>query len=235
MWQPQLAPVAAAGWRVIVPDLRGYGETSVVPGKTTLDVFANDLVALLDTLGIDDVVVGGLSMGGQIAMEFGRLHRQRLRGLVLAATFPRVDTDEGRRHRLKMADLLEQEGMAAYADEVLPKMLAPATITTMPDVAARVLAMMRNAPPLGAAAALRGRAERPPYEPVLEGLNVPALIVVGDEDVFTTREDAERMSTLLGRSRLVWMPGAGHMPNLERTQEFNETLVSFLGRCRLNG
>src|SRR5678816_3375221 len=72
MWHPQLAPVSAAGWRAIVPDLRGYGESTVVPGKTTFDVFAADLAALLDHLGIDRVALGGLSMGGQIAMQFAR-------------------------------------------------------------------------------------------------------------------------------------------------------------------
>src|SRR5215831_15976768 len=86
MWHPQLAIARDAGWRVVVPDLRGYGETTVVPGKTTLDVFAADLAALLDHLGCDDVALGGLSMGGQIVMEVARQFPQRVRGLVLAAT-----------------------------------------------------------------------------------------------------------------------------------------------------
>jgi len=233
MWHPQAEAVAAAGWRVIVPDLRGYGETSVVPGKTTLESFANDLAGLLDVLRIGRVVVGGLSMGGQIAMEFARLHAARLDGLLLAATFPRIDTSEGRRHRLEVADRLEREGMAAYADELLPKMLSGSSITALPHVAEHVRSMMRLAPPIGSAAALRGRAERSPYEPVLAGLEIPALIVVGDEDPFTTRDDAEQMRHLLRHSRLVWLPGVGHMPNLERPAEFNAALLTFLRATRL--
>jgi len=232
MWRPQAEAVSAASWRVIVPDLRGYGETSVIAGKTTLDVFANDIAALLDALGIGQVVVGGLSMGGQIAMEFARLHPPRLQGLLLAATFPRTDTDEGKRLRLEMADRLEREGMAAYADEVLPRMLAASSIAALPHVAGHVRSMMRNAPPMGAAAALRGRAERPPYESVLAGLSVPALIVIGDEDAFTTRDDAACMQALLTGGRLVWLPGVGHMPNLERPEEFNDALVKFLNEIR---
>jgi 3-oxoadipate enol-lactonase len=236
MWRPQAEAIARwrSRWRVIVPDLRGYGETTVVPGKTTLDVFANDLAALLDHLGIARAVVGGLSMGGQIAMEFARLHPHRLDGIMLAATYARAETDDVRRYRRELADRLERErdddgeGMARLADELLPKMLAPASISSMPDVAVRVHAMMRHTSPRGAAAALRGRAERESNDAVLAGLNVPALIVAGDQDPFTTREDAERMRTLLANSRLLWLEGVGHMPNLERPQAFNEALVAFL-------
>ena len=98
-------------WRAIVPDLRGYGESTVVAGKTTLDIFARDIAALLDELGIRDVVIGGLSMGGQIAMEFCRLYPERVRGVLLAATFCRAETEEGRRQRVAMADRLLNEGM----------------------------------------------------------------------------------------------------------------------------
>jgi pimeloyl-ACP methyl ester carboxylesterase len=233
MWRPQLSAVRDAGWRVIVPDLRGYGESSVVPGKTTLDVFAADLAALLDHLGIDDVVIGGLSMGGQIVMEFARRYPQRVRGLLLAATFPQSETDEGKRNRNAMADRLLREGMRAYADEVLPKMLAPRSIETLPRVADHVTAMMRATNPEGAAAAVRGRAERPSYESTLADVTAPALVVVGSDDAFTTRQDAERMRDLLVASELVWLEGVGHMPNLERTTMFNAALVRFLKRLEL--
>lgn len=230
MWQPQLAPVAAADWRVIAPDLRGYGASAVTPGRVTLEVFADDLAALLDALGVDDVVVGGLSMGGQIAMAFAERHAHRLRGLVLAATFPRLDTPDLRAARLVTADRLERDGMHAFAAEVLAKMLAASTIATQPDVAAFVLRMMQAAPAHGAAAALRGRADRRPYAPVLAATTVPALIVVGGDDAFTTRADAEEMHALLAGSELVWLEQVGHMPNLERPAAFNDALVRFLAR-----
>lgn len=238
MWSPQVEAAATAGWRVIVPDLRGYGESPLrpgIPGNTTLDIFANDLAALLDTLGIPRVVVGGLSMGGQIAMEFARLHGSRLDGLILAATFPRVDSDEIKRFRLATADRLERggrEAMATYADELLPKMLSPASLATLPHVADHVLSMMRHAPPLGAAAALRGRAERPAYEPVLASLTIPTLIVAGDADAFTTSDDVAQMRQLLPHSELVLMRGVGHLPNLERPEEFNAALTAFLTSIR---
>jgi pimeloyl-ACP methyl ester carboxylesterase len=228
MWRPQIEAIGRLGWRVIVPDLRGYGESTVVPGKTPLDQFARDVAALLDQLGIQSVVIGGLSMGGQIVMEFCRLFPARVRGVLLAATFPQAETDEGKRSRAAMADRHLREGMEAYSKDVLPKMVAPRNIAALPSVAEHVLSKMHAAHTAGAAAALRGRAERPDYEDTLARLDLPAAIVVGDEDAFTTRSDAERMHALLGRSELVWMEGVGHMPNLEREAAFNVALCRLL-------
>jgi 3-oxoadipate enol-lactonase len=230
MWRPQIEAIAGSNWRVIASDLRGYGASSVVPGKTTLEIFARDIAELLDGLGIGPVVIGGLSMGGQIVMEFCRRYPERVRGALLAATFPKAETEEGKRNRLAMADRLLSEGMEGYAEEVLSKMLAPASIAALPEVAEQVRLMMKRTDPSGAAAALRGRAERPDYESALANLAVPALVVVGDQDAFTTRADAERMHELLKGSELVWMKGAGHMPNLERTEEFNGALARLLDR-----
>ncbi|CEJ10522.1 3-oxoadipate enol-lactonase 2 [bacterium YEK0313] len=228
MWTPQLAALESSGWRVVAPDLRGYGASGMAGDKTTLDIFAHDLAALLDHLGIASAVIGGLSMGGQIVMEFCRLFPQRVRGLILAATFPQAETPAGRIARNAAADRLLAEGMGPYAEEMLPKMIAANTIRSQPHVADHVRGMMRHARPPGAAAALRGRAERPDYQDVLQGFDGPGLIVVGDEDAFTSRADAERMQTLVRSSRLIWLPGIGHMPNLEASDAFNTALLGFL-------
>ena len=232
MWRPQFGPISRLGWRLIVPDLRGYGASAAGGQKTTLETFARDLIALLDHLGIDQAIVAGLSMGGQIAMEICRLAPARVRGIVLAATFPQAETAPGKEQRIATAERLLKEGMAGYAAEALPKMLAARSIHSAPETAEHVLRMMRATPPAGAAAALRGRAERPDYSSVLESFDRPALIVVGDEDAFTTRQDADRMHTLLQDSRLLRLPGVGHMPNLERPQAFNTALADFLSRFR---
>jgi 3-oxoadipate enol-lactonase len=227
MWAPQRAAARAAGWRMVAPDLRGYGASMVTPGTVTLDVFADDIAAVLDHLAIDRVVLVGLSMGGQIVMEFARRHARRLRGLVLTATFPQPETTEGRARRFAMAERLLADGMAGYADEVLAKMLAPASLAAMPAIGAAVLRMMQTTDPHGAAAALRGRAARPDYRPVLDQLAVPARVIVGSADAFTTRADADDMAARLN-ARLVWMDGIGHMPNLEAPESFNRELVAFL-------
>jgi pimeloyl-ACP methyl ester carboxylesterase len=230
MWTPQVEAFAARGWRVIAPDLRGYGQSTVVPGTTTLSDFARDIAALLDHLGVDGFVLSGLSMGGQIAMECYRLFSGRIQGLVLADTFAAAETDEGKAWRNALADRLLREGMAPYADEVLPKMMAPHNVAAQPAVAAHVLRMMRGAPAAGAAAALRGRAERPDYVPMLPQVAVPALVVVGSDDEYTPVADAEILRDGIPGSTLVVIEGAGHLPNLERPAEFNEAMTHFLTR-----
>jgi hypothetical protein len=130
MWRPQVEAFSRAGWRVIAPDLRGYGETTVVPGATTMETFARDLAGLL--------------------------------GLVLADTSARAETEYGKRLRHSTADRLLREGMAPYAEEMLPRMVAPPNLRARPELARQVLAMMLATSPEGAAAALRGRAPSAP-------------------------------------------------------------------------
>ncbi|MEV5545743.1 alpha/beta fold hydrolase [Streptomyces sp. NPDC052309] len=231
LWEPQVTALTEAGHRVVTPDLRGYGRSSVTPGKVLLADFADDLAALLDRLGIERAVVGGVSMGGQITMEFQRRHPRRVRGLVLSDTSAPAETDEGRLFRNRLADRLLAEGMDGYAHEVIGKMLADYNVTAMPDVAARVLAMMRATDPRGAAAALRGRAERPDYREVLATVDAPVLIVVGADDVYTPVSEAEAIHRLVPHATLTVIEKAGHLPGAEQPERFNAALLEFLGAC----
>ncbi|MFB7332342.1 alpha/beta fold hydrolase [Streptomyces adustus] len=226
MWAPQIEAFSS-GRRVVAPDLRGYGASPVVPGRTPLSVFAQDIEALLDDLGVDAFVLAGLSMGGQIAMECQDRFGDRVRGLVLADTFPEAETPEGRAARNAMADRLLREGMRGYADEVLEKMVDPGAA---PAVKSHVHRMMTATRPEGAAAALRGRADRPDYRDLLTRVPVPALVVVGADDTYTPVADAESMHALLPDSTLRVIEGAAHLPNLERPTEFNVALEAFLTR-----
>ena len=228
MWRPQVDHARSLGWRVIAADLRGYGETTVVPGVTPLATFAEDVAALADHLGVARFVLGGLSMGGQIVLECVRQFPGRIRGLVLADTFAQAETPEGRKSRNDMADRLLREGMAGYAEEVLWKMVARHNTAA----AEHVSRMMHAAPPEGAAAALRGRAERPDYTPVLGTITVPTLVVVGSDDEFTPVSDAEYLHHRIPGSALVVVDGAAHMPNLERPTEFDAALETLLGRVQ---
>jgi pimeloyl-ACP methyl ester carboxylesterase len=232
MWRPQLEHLAGQGHRVITPDLRGYGESPARETKTGLHVFAADLIELADHLGIESFVLGGLSMGGQIVMQTIADHPDRVSALLLADTFPGLDTPEAKQARIDTAERITDEGMVAYADELLPKMISPKTRATRSDVEEHVRRMMRDAPAEGAAAALRGRAERPDYTPGLKNIEVPTLVVVGSEDEFTPVADAERIHQEVAGSTLVVIDGAGHLPNLERETEFNEALSTFLTNCK---
>lgn len=227
MWQDQKETLESI-CRVITPDLRGYGETTVVPGKTTMEEFAGDLAALLDALGIDRIILGGLSMGGQIVFEFYRQFPERVRALLLADTQPQVDTEEARAARYVTAERILDEGMQEFGEELLPKLLAKETIVSQPNVVSRVRHMIMNTKPEGAAAALRGRAERRDYTPLLHEIAVPTQIIVGSEDEFTPIQDAEVMNRGIAGSQLAIIEGVGHMPNMERPSEFNAVLKQFL-------
>jgi pimeloyl-ACP methyl ester carboxylesterase len=233
MWRPQIERFAKTGWRVVAPDLRGYGARPAVAGSTTLDVFARDIADLADQLGIDRFVLGGLSMGGQIVMEFYRLFPHRIRALLLADTSPAADTDEGRRRRHDTADRLLREGMRRYAEETLPVMIAPYNVDGQPAVARHVLEMMRGTSPAGAAAALRGRAQRRDYTEMLASIPVPTLVVVGRDDQFTPVDEARLMAARIPGAQLVIIDGAGHLPNLERPEAFNDALEAFLASVPL--
>ena len=216
---------------IVIFDVPGVGRSEMSWRPRRFSGLARLANKLLDRQGYQQVDVIGVSWGGALAQQFARQYPQRIRGLLLSATFCEPETDEGKRRRNDMADRLLREGMHPYAEEVLPKMLAARSIATLPAVAAHVTAMMQATDPEGAAAALRGRAERPPYESTLASLTVPTLVVVGSEDAFTTREQAEHMRDLVQGSELVWLAGIGHMPNLESPALFNATLIRWLERC----
>ncbi|MEV6959306.1 alpha/beta fold hydrolase [Streptomyces sp. NPDC051207] len=228
LWEPQARALVAAGYRVVLPDLRGYGDSDVTPGTVLLSGFADDLAALLDHLGIERAVVGGVSMGGQIAMEFHRGYPGRVRALVLSDTSAPAETEEGRDVRNRLADRLLAEGMDGYAHEVIGKMLADYNVTALPEVAARVLAMMRATDPRGAAAALRGRSERPDYRDSLPAVDVPTLVVVGADDVYTPVAQAEEICRLVPHAGRCVIEDAGHLPGAEQPERFNAALLEFL-------
>jgi 3-oxoadipate enol-lactonase len=226
MWTPQIEAFSSAR-RVVAPDLRGYGGSPPEPGVARFSDFTEDIEALLVELEVETFVLAGLSMGGQIAMDCYRRFPDRVRGLVLADTFPAAETPEGVRTRNAMADRLLREGMRGYAGEVLDKMVAP---YADPQVRAHVHRMMTATRPPSAAAALRARAGRPDYRDLLTRVTVPSLVVVGADDEYTPVSDAEAMHAALPDSTLHVIDGSAHMPNLERPKEFNEVLGEFLAR-----
>lgn len=228
MWHPQVTALTENGYRVIAPDLRGYGNTTVTSGVTPLDTFARDMCALLEHLGLDVVAVVGLSMGGQIALELCRLFPDRVDALTLVATNPRAESEEGRTSRKQLAARLLTEGMRGYADEMLVGMMSADNVREMPEVAQRVHTMMCTTSPQGAAAALLGRAQRPDHMPLLRRLSVPTLLLVGREDHFTPPDFTETMHVWVPDSLVSIIDGAGHLPNLERPELFNTALLRFL-------
>jgi pimeloyl-ACP methyl ester carboxylesterase len=227
-WTPQLI-ATFPGYRLIAPDLRNFGRTTSPNPPADFSTYARDLIAFADAHALDKFYVAGLSMGGQIALEVAAAVPKRLLGLILCDTFAQLDTPAKKAARLALADRLDREGMANYAVEVLPKMMCAKAIADHPEVAADLVRMMQRAPAAGASTALRTRAERRDYLPLLPALDLPTLIVVGAHDEFTPVADAELMHQNIRNSRLIILEDAGHLTNLEQPAAFNRSLAAFLG------
>jgi len=189
---------------------------------------AEDVALLLDHLQIARATIAGLSMGGYVALAFYKQLPSRVRALILADTRPQADSEEAKRTRVQQAEQALSEGMASIADAMLPKLLTPDTVSKRPDIVKRVRDMMLKTKPEGAAAALRGMAERDDQTALLAKITVPALILVGAEDAITPVADSEKMNHAIAGSRLAVLGNAGHVSNLERTEEFNAALLDFL-------
>jgi len=228
MWRPQLDEFASSH-RVIAPDLRGHGQSTVTPGTVSMERFADDLNGLLDELGVGRPVdFCGLSMGGYIAWQFARKYPQRLRSLVLCDTKAAADTPETVGNRYKMIDTLHAQGLKPIAEAMLPKLFAPATIENRPDIIEAARTVMLAADPEGVAAALRGMAERPDMTEFLKQVCVPTLVVVGSEDRITTVEDMRGIAATIAEARFVEVPQAGHMAPLEQPDRVNAVIRNFL-------
>src|SRR5205085_10656821 len=190
LWNEQL-PALSYSYRVIIPDLRGFGETDASEGAATMNRMAQDVGELMDQLEIPRAVIGGLSMGGYVALAFYKQFPSRVRGLILADTRAEADTEEGKQTRAQQAEKALAEGMAGIADAMLPKLLTPDTVSKHPEIVLFVRDMMLKMKPEGAAAALRGMAEREDQTPLLSQISVPTLILVGAEDAITPVADSE--------------------------------------------
>jgi len=227
IWRDQIE--ALHGHQRIAPDLRGMGQSDAPDLGYGMSIYADDLAALLDTLGVAQVVLCGVSMGGYIIFDFLRRWRQRVRALVLLDTQAEADGIEVRRARDAAAAIAREHGAEAIADTMLPKLLAAATSEHAPEVVDRVRRMIAATPVpgiVGALASMRDRHDSTGLLPTLEGL--PTLVIVGAEDALTPPEVARRMAGAIPGARLAVIPGAGHLPMVERPGETTAAILEFL-------
>jgi pimeloyl-ACP methyl ester carboxylesterase len=215
--------------RMIAPDLRGFGQSSITPGRVTIPQLADDLAAMLDALGVSEpVVLAGLSMGGYVAMQFFQAHRQRLRGLVLCDTRAAADAPEVARARLQTADRVEREGPGVLADAMLPRLFSPATPVRRPELVEQVRQMILGGNPRGLAAAARGLAERPDFTDLLPRIDLPVLVVVGSDDAISTPEEMGALARAIPGARYVQIAAAGHLSPLEQPAAVAAAMAEFL-------
>jgi 3-oxoadipate enol-lactonase len=228
MWQPQLQ-AAPEGWRVVAPDLAGFGGTADHSGRPSIDDFAHDLDDLAHHLGLRHFVLGGLSMGGYAVFAYLRLNPSRVKGIILADTKSGADTPQAQSGRQKMLDVVASKGVDAVADEMVPKLLGATTQRADPTLALKVRAMIQGNSAEGVSRAIQRLRDRPDATPQLARTAIPALVIVGEDDGITPVADARAMASALPEATLVVLPRAGHLSNLEASAAFQGALVPFLG------
>jgi pimeloyl-ACP methyl ester carboxylesterase len=230
MWDAQLNALAEQ-WRVIAPDLRGFGKSAAAGETATMEQMADDVAGALDTLGVrEPVVLVGLSMGGYVAFQFLRKYPDRLKALVLCDTRSIADSPEAAAGRHKLAEQVLREGMQPVADAMLPKLFAPATVAgALETIEAARRTILQNRP-AGIAAALRGMAERPDVSAELPRISVPTLVIVGQEDAISTVDEMRKIAKAIPRAEFVVLPRSGHMTPVENSAAFNEAIEPFLTR-----
>jgi pimeloyl-ACP methyl ester carboxylesterase len=193
-----------------------------------MDQYADDVAALLDTLGGEPAVVVALSMGGYVAFALWRRHRDKVRALVLADTRASADTDEGREKRRRLVEVARARGSGTVAEMQIASMVGETTRRRRPEVVETVRAMMAAAPADGIVGALEAMMARPDSTSTLSTIDVPTLIVVGEEDALTPPSDAQSMHDRIRGSRLEVIAQAGHICNLERPAAFNHVVSEFV-------
>jgi 3-oxoadipate enol-lactonase len=226
LWEAQVAGLSSRV-RVIAPDLRGSGRSDAPPGPYSMDQYTGDLLGLLDVLAVRRAVVAGLSMGGYIALNLWRRHPERIQALVLADTRAEPDSPQARANRDAAAARVREIGPAAFAAEMLPRIMAPVNLED-PRISGRALRMMAAQPADGIVGALGALRDRPDSTALLPGISVPALVIVGREDSLTPPADARAMAGAMSRARLVEVPHAGHLSPLENPRAVNAALREFL-------
>lgn len=227
MWEPVMDRLE--GRAALAVDLPGFGGSRPVPEQPSMTGYAAGIAAFLDALGLDRVVPCGLSMGGYLAFAFWRGHRERVAGMILADTRAGADTPQAREGRLNLIARLKEEGSRA-ATQSLPGLLGRTTREQRPELLQELERWVLANPPEGIAAASQAMADRPDSTALLAEIDVPALVVVGEEDEISPPAEAEAMAAGLPRAELVRIPGAGHLTALEAPDAFAEAVREFLAR-----
>ena len=226
-WLPAVEALASR-YQLLLPDLRGHGDSEVGEGPATMAKHAADLVRLLDQQDIRRAIFMGVSIGGYVLFEFCRRSSARVAALVFANTKAQADTAEGRATRLEAAAQVVEHGTDPFFRSMLPKLLGETTRNTRPDLVQGALTMMQKMSPQDVAQVQRGMAERRDSVEVLATIQVPTLILTGEEDGLTGAADAQLIQQHIPGSQMKVVAKAGHYSPWERPEEVGRILRRFV-------
>lgn len=228
MWQPQIAAFKNKNVRLILPDLRGFGESHSFSDINTMEDMAQDIYELLETLKIKKAILGGLSMGGYILFNFLKKYPEKAAALIFCNTHPANDTEDTRHGRMELIEKIEKDGSNALIENMLPKLTGETTKQTKPELIENLREKFARVNPQAAIAALRGMAQRKDNTDLLKQISLPTLLIFGEDDKITNLEMADKMARGISNSRLVIIPDSGHYSNLEQPELFNQALSDFI-------
>jgi pimeloyl-ACP methyl ester carboxylesterase len=228
IWNPQMdgLPDIAS---IISVDLRGHGESYPFDGTYRMDLLAEDCHRLLDDLHVNaPVVVCGLSMGGYVTLALYRIYPELFKGMILTSTRSGSDSPEGKANRDAGVKNVRVHGVAYIVDNMLPKLVSPVTFASNKPLVNTIDDIMLETSVNGVVGALQGMRDRPDSTPLLSQVQCPVLIIHGADDQLIPVSEAQLMHQQLPGSRLVVIPEAGHLPNLEQPELFNQAVREFL-------
>jgi len=231
LWKPA-AQALVSHHRVILPDLRGHGDSDIGKGPASMEKHAADIARVLDHQEVRRAVFVGVSIGGYVLFEFWRKYRARVEALVLCNTKAHADTPEARAGRLQAAADLMERGTEPFFESMVPKLIGKTTRSTRPDLVEGALRMMRKMSAEDVAMVQRGMADRPDSVETLKTINVPTLIVTGDEDILTGVAEAELMRQNIPGSQMKVIAKAGHYSPWEQPDEVGKLVRQFVDTFR---
>jgi len=227
LWLPA-AQALSSRYRLILPDLRGHGDSGIGEGPATMAKHAADIARILDAEDAGRAAFAGVSIGGYVLLEFWRRCRGRVACLVLCNTRAQADSPEGRAGRLQAAADVLERGTEPFIESMIPRMFGKTTLASRPDLVGAARKMMMKMSPEDISLVQKGMAERPDSVPTLQTVNVPSLIVVGDEDILSPVADAELMRQNISGAQMKVVPRGGHYAVFEQPEAVGTVLRQFL-------
>ncbi len=229
IWRPCCEPLTAAGYQVLLPDLRGFGKSSAITQPFSIADMADDIDQVRRVLvGDQPFILGGLSLGGYVAFEVWKRFGANLRALILSNTKPQADSEEARQGRLAMADKALKESTWDAVAPMLNKLLSQQTRDHHPDTTDMIKSMMSAVPASTVAAVQRAMAARHDFSRELSLIRVPTLVVTGEHDPISPPADNQQWAANIPQHRVEVLPGAAHLPQVEATEKLCQLITDFI-------
>lgn len=227
MWKPQIESLTANKYRVIIPDLRGFGESGNFADINAMKDMADDVAELLRNLKIERAIFAGLSMGGYVLLSLYSRFPGKFAAIVLCDTNSSADSEEQRESRFDFVEKIEKNGIQTLIDEMLPNLICEFTKQNNSGLVTEIEQMFAETHPRAAIAALRGMAARDDFSEMLKETSLPTLLIFGAEDKVTDEETAGELNRRIPDSQLFNIENAGHYSNLEQPDAFNKIFIDF--------